>query len=58
LKEHVWNKAKMKKNPLPTLATQNVKEKNPGTFNACFSLPIGHMYFWFSKLLVTIFGLG
>ncbi len=26
------------------------RKKNPGTLNACFSLPIGHMYFWFSKL--------
>jgi hypothetical protein len=33
-------------------------EKNQGTLSACFSLPTGCMYFWFPKLLVTIFGLG
>jgi len=45
-----WEQRKNEKNPPPTLATQNLKEKNPGTLNACCSLPIGHMYFWFSKL--------
>jgi hypothetical protein len=48
----------MKKNPPLTPSTQNLKEKNQGTLSACFRLPIGCMYFLFSKLLVNIFGLG
>jgi hypothetical protein len=48
----------MKNEKKSSFTLQNLKEKNQGTLNACFSLPIGCMYFWLPKLLVTIFGLG
>jgi hypothetical protein len=45
-------KEKLKK-PFPSLTPP------PKTsLSACFSVPIGCMYFWFPKLLVTIFGVG
>ncbi len=55
LREHVRNKGKMKK-ILPPPKIKRKKIKAP--WSACFSLPIGCMYFWFAKLSVTIFGLG
>jgi len=48
-------KQKSSTHPLPPPKTE--KEKIQGTLNACFNLSIGCMYFWFPKLLVTIFGL-
>jgi hypothetical protein len=57
-KEHVGNKGKMKKKPsFPP--TQNLKEKIKSRhFECMLSLPIGCMKFLFSKLFLTIFGLG
>jgi hypothetical protein len=43
----------MKSSPHPKLK----RKKNQGTLSACFN-PNGCMYFWFSNLFITIFGLG
>ncbi len=56
LKGTCWEQRKNEKtsSPHPKLK----RKKNQGTLSACLSLPIGCMYFWFPKLLVTIFGIG
>jgi hypothetical protein len=40
------------------LGNKGKMNKIKAPLGACFSLPIGCMYFWFPKLLVTILGLG
>jgi len=44
--------------PPPPSTPQNLKEKKSRHFECMLSLPIDCMKFGFSKLFVTIFGLG
>jgi len=56
--ELVGNKGNMKKNPPPPRPHPKLKINKSRHFECMLSLPIGCIEFLFSKLFVTIFGLG
>ncbi len=54
-----WEQRKNEKNPHPKPPpTPKLKKKKSRHFESMLSLPVGYMKFLFSKLFITIFGLG